>query len=572
MRHFLAGVEITPKNYDKIGLVLNYGDESEVLSVTTDTVTLSGEAFEMAYKHAFINKLAYEMMPYQMVTESTPPQTLDYALSLRGAVYRPDLGEGDFKLVKRGSNETFMKRANGLSFTSLAKQGVVFPTVNVPYIIVRDAQVMEGITLALTVFSMEQALAQAIKDTLDLVAEFISAIGLDVSDAIAAGLKLTEQLIYTAALIVAVIKLGQKLRELLFPKVRYLKACRIKDLIKIGIEQMSEAGINCGYTLSSTLLDSISNEYILPVPLVKNKKNFLDFLENELNQSFNYGYPTAQDSTPTLGSLITAVEDMNNARTTTVNKVVRIERRDYLFNQFAGLNPALVLQGDRSDQLQLNDNEMFRRAYYHYMVDSTDFHTMNEFDQTDCEDSTEPVIVNYPDLIDIDGLKDIPIPFALGSRKKKLNRIESIAYTAFQIIDSVASVFGGNTSLASNIENKIGALQIGQQIFEKTKLLYLVNGKQPANYLNFIGARAKYNKNYLIDFIDNNDYIVRELASCVIDSNDFVTLQQSNYAEIDGKTCELTRVEFFDQMSKADVTYKEPFDWASNLKRVQIDD
>jgi len=561
----MNGVEITPKNYDQIGLVLNYGNDTDVLEVSTDSITLVNEAVEMYLNHISPNGVgATEGIPYQLVTNSTPPQTLEYFISpVEPHLIKLDAGEIDCKIVKRWSNDSFFAQADPLTFTLMRSKGVIFPTIDVPYVIVKDNQVEQGVTLSLTVYAMEQALAQAIKDTSFLIAEFVSAIGVDVSDAVAAGMKLAFQIIYTIAIIIALIKIAQQVRELLLPKIRFLKACSKRDLIRKGVEHL-------GYTLQSSLLDGMANEYILPVPIIKEKESILDFIENDLNFAFNYGYPTGQDTTPTLGRLIREVMSTCNARTTIVNGVVRIERRDHIFDLHTGFQPALVLQGERSDAYQLNTNEIYKRAYTHYQTDPIDWHTMNEFERTDTEWSTEQMIINNPDLVMIQGYRDVPINFALGSRKSKLNWVENLLLELFASFDAVASVLGVELNMTQLITNRIGVLQIGTQFFQVSKTLYLIGGKQPTNYLNFIGALAIQNKYHNIDFIGNNAFEVRELSTSIIDSNDFVNLQNSNVAEIDGLTCELTRVEFYDEMSKAIVTYKKPSNWAHNLKHVMI--
>jgi hypothetical protein len=40
-------------------------------------------------------------------------------------------------------------------------------------------------------------------------------------------------------------------------------------------------------------------------------------------------------------------------------------------------------------------------------------------------------------------------------------------------------------------------------------------------------------------------------------------LLQNNYAWIDGKLCEILRLEWIDEKSDANITYKEPNDWAN---------
>ena len=234
-------------------------------------------------------------------------------------------------------------------------------------------------------------------------------------DIIAFALNVAAQTIYVAGLLVAVINLGTKLFELIFPKVRKFKGSYFSTLL-------TEACSFLGYQFQSTLL---SLPYTcLPVPLVKNRKSIWDYLPDQLsNDYFNKGYPSSSDTTPTLGQLIKALEDTFNARTKVVNGVVYFERRDYWQNITTNnMQPAMVLQSDRDDQYTFNMEEMWKRYYIHLQLDPMDFHTMDTiYDYHNAEYSCEPLNVVNSDLVNIKGLNDVNVPFALGARKTKLH-------------------------------------------------------------------------------------------------------------------------------------------------------
>ena len=132
-----------------------------------------------------------------------------------------------------------------------------------PYIIIPDNQMETGLVLGISIYSMAQTFAQSIKDTAYLVAEFIAAIGVG-AGIIAAGIKAAAQLAYTVALAIALASLIGRFKQLLFPNIRYLNGCSAKNLIEKGCNYL-------GFTLSSTLLNSLVKVVILPVPLRKDK-------------------------------------------------------------------------------------------------------------------------------------------------------------------------------------------------------------------------------------------------------------------------------------------------------------
>ena len=560
MRHYLNDIEIAPRNLLDIGVVSDFTDRPSELELNVDKLVLPREALSIIQGH-IQSQGVFEGIPYRV--EMSQGISLDYFVDLtEDAIFRSY--EIEVKIKRRNAKDSFFDRAAGTSFELMKKKGVQFQFIDVPYVIIRDNQAEVTLTLSISLYVMTKELISAIKDLAIAVAAFINAFtpntgvppSLDTGDIIALGLKAVAQLVYTAAILVALIKLAQQLFDILFPKLRYYKACKVKELLSKGCQYL-------GYSFQSTLLDGISGLTILPVPIVKEKRSIFEYLENDLNFSFTKGYPTAQDTTPTLSDLLTAMENQFNARTKVVNGVVQLERRDYWQNfSTAQILPALVIQDERQDEYTLNTSEVWKRYYIHYQVDYSDLHTLDFYDPTDAEYSTEPTNVINPDLVSIKGLNDVNIPFALGTRKEKLTFAEAYAKFLFASIDEITSLFGGGTNLTGSITNRIGVLKLSQQFYGTTKILYLIGQKQPANYTNFLAAKELWNKYHYINQIQLNDFQIRNDVRTTISTVDFVTLLDNNYAEIEGEVCEILRIEYMDERSRALISYKRPFDYA----------
>ncbi len=86
---------------------------------------------------------------------------------------------------------------------------------------------------------------------------------------------------------------------------------------------------------------------------------------------------------------------------------------------------------------------------------------------------------------------------------------------------------------------------------------------QQESYLETINANTIYNRYHAINQIQDNDYIIRENVRIRIQAQDFVSLLDNNYAEIDGVLCEILKMEWIDEKSFAQITYKQPNDWAN---------
>ena len=569
MRHFLNNIEVSPRNILEIGLNTDFSGNPEILSIDTDTIKLPREARQIILDH-IASQGVFEGIPYQIITESNV--VLDYYVDLTDQTIYSTY-EIDVKIKKRRGKDLFFENADGLSFELMATKGVVFDFIEIPYLIIPDNQAELGLSLAISLFVLTKEAVQAIKDLIKTVKDLVEAVTPNISlppvpplgEIIGLVIAVVAQLAYVVALIVAIVKLSQQMFELIFPKIRYYKGATIQELIKKGCEYL-------GFTLESTLLEANSNLTLMPVPLIKEKKSVLDFIQNDLNFSFTKGYPTSQDTVSSLGELIKAVEFWFNARVKVYQGKVQIERRDYWQLLTTNtLTPSLTDQENRTDEYQLNTSEAWKRTYIHYQVDYSDFHTLDFFDPTDAEYSTEALNVINQDLVTIKGLNDINIPFALGVRKNNLNWIELIAKGLFSFMDSVVNTFGGSSNLASTIQNRIGVTQIGSQFYGVTKVLWATNGKQPEDYVSYIRASAIYENYHKINEIQINGYKIFNEVTMRITSEDFVNLLDNNYAYINGELCEILSINYIDEQSKAIISYKVPYNYAQgNVETITI--
>jgi len=105
-------------------------------------------------------------------------------------------------------------------------------------------------------------------------------------------------------------------------------------------------------------------------------------------------------------------------------------------------------------------------------------------------------------------------------------------------------------------------MQISQQYFLVSKLMYTISGKQPANYADIMKASTIYNNYHTINQIQQNDFKIINDAPIAISPADFVNLLNNNYAEIDGLICEVLTIKYLDEESKAVISYKKPYDYA----------
>lgn len=580
MRHFLNGIEIAPKNLTEIGVVSTFTDNPDILSLSVDSVILPREGKDIIQAH-IENVGLFEGIPYMV--EMDDGVTIEYYVDLLdGVIVRQH--EVEVNLKKRRSKDNFFERAEGTSFDLLRKNGVQYTSHDVPYFVIKDNQFETALELAVMTYIIGDALysqglvvAEAIND-LSSASQPILGLGVGVPPVIVtsfnvpaiigASLNLILQLIYFGLLLILFIDLATQLILTIFPIKRKLKGTYVKEI-------MEKSCAYFGYTFVSELLDSQPFWAIVPVPLIKDRRSLWNILPDEIFPVFNNAVPSSSDTTPTLLTFIQGLETMFNARTIVRDGEVRIERRDWLQDQTVlQLEPALNLQSERDEEFTYNTDEAWRRYYIHYQTDFQDLHTADgeTYDRSDAELSTEATFpITNQDLVTIKGLSDVNIPFSLGSRKDKLNWLEKSAKAVLGSIDSITGVFGSGTNFEAQVDSRKDCMQISQQYFSTTKMIYGESGsvkpgeiiQTESDFNNIVSAKSLWDKYHYINAIQNNDFIIRENVRIRISSSNFVSLLGNNYALIDGKLCEILRLEWIDEKSFAQISYKEPSDWAN---------
>lgn len=573
MKHFLNDIEISPRNRTEIGIASDFTGNPEVLKLTTDNIILPREGNEIIRNHIQTQGL-FEGVPYRIELEGGV--VLNYYVDLLDSSTKFKNFECEVALKKRKGEDDFFDKASGATFEWFLAKGVNYNLESIPYVVVTPNQVEQAISLLISLYVMGKELVSAGQEVVAGVAEVIQAStpnlgvppSVDTGDIIVAVMKALARIAYFALILALIIDLASQLFMLLFPPIRYFSGCKFKELMTKSCQYL-------GFQFESSLLDSEPNWTILPVPLVKNRQSIFDYQPAFLNNAFNKGVPSSSDTTPTLQSFIEGMQTMFNGQIKVNNGVVRFERRDWWMNQTSNqLIPALSLQSERDDEFQYNTDEVWKRYYIHYQTDFSELHSCDGvlYDIHNCEFSTEPTSFINQDLVSIKGLQDVNIPFALGARKEKLNWLELIAKGLAKAIDAVTGFFGGGTNYEATIGDRKNILMISQQFFATTKVLWTINGRQPVSFKDKVGAIQLWNKYHYIQQIQENDWILKSDVRIQMTSNDFVTLQDNNFAIIDGLMCEILNCEWIDEKSFAKITYKQRNQYSTGkVYTLQID-
>lgn len=575
MRHLLNGIEISPRNRDSIGVISDFTGNPDVLSLNVDSVILPREANQYIKQWIQTNGL-FIGIPYTIEMDGNI--SLEYYIDLADSSAKPIVRQHEIevKLKRRNGTDDFWEKARGTSFDVMVKNGLIFDVKKVSYIVVRDDAGMMAFQISISIFLMTVQLIDAIKElaeaTIDLIANPISGAG-----------KFVVKLIYFVGLLTALIELMNQLFPIIFPRIKYMRGIYYTEIFKKCCSYL-------GFTAlpSETIFNLQPGWFTLPVPLDKSNVSFFDGTSDQIPDVFTRGHCSASDTTPTFGAWLDEVLKQFNAKLfiDSVNKTARIERRDWLDNQTQlQLDPALNIQPDRDEQYTYNTEDIWKRYYISYTLDYTDTHTVDGvmFGRHQAEYSTENnVSTPNQDLINIKGLNEVRINFAMGAPKEKLSYIEQLGAGFALLVDVVtnvvASIFGGSgTNYYQQIQDRVNTMKISNEYFGVTKSLYVkpsVSGGDRVNlyaskYDEIASATGLWNKFHYINFIANNDYLIHEEARVRLRQNQFVLLQSNNFIFTNNKWCEVLRIQWIDEKSDASITYKEPFDWADGKVLLQ---
>jgi len=222
MRHFINGVEITPRNIESIGFVSNWTDSTSMsdkdhrdLSLNVDTIILPNEG-KREVENWLASMGSFAGIPYQV--QMSNGTKIDYYIDLTEQPIYKDY-EVEVKIKRLKNQDNFYEKAQGSSFDWLSYSGKAsFNYIDVPYIIVPNNQAEMGITLSLSLFVMVQTLETAILKLAELSAELVADLVPDVGvgvgavvivkvvDLVKDAVKLALQIAYVALLIIAICK------------------------------------------------------------------------------------------------------------------------------------------------------------------------------------------------------------------------------------------------------------------------------------------------------------------------------------------------------------------------------
>lgn len=531
IQYYLNGTLANPLNSREINFVLNFRDRTSELEMDVQNLVFVREDYSLIKQHL---QTFGRGIGLPLDIQFTNGQTKRYFIDFQDTAFTEKDRSFQCPVKIRKGYDHFFKLAAGFTFTTTNPNNTFYinwqPSdfVDVDYVVIPREQLAYFISLSLATYSLTRELITATLEATKAINELINAstpvvpAGVDIGDIIWASLNVIARIIYLLAITIALIKLIKEILNIIFPKIRQFRGIKYKRLLEKGCEAL-------GFQFQSTLLDSLPNMTVLPAPLAPKTGTFFQTLLDLNTQAYTEGYPTSRDTIRTLDAAIAAIENMFYAETKVFDGVVQLERKSYFEQQPSNnIRLAYNLQQEMQNEHRFNSDELFKRKVLQYDIDMMDFNTLDDTAFKIAEyDTTSPVNPYGPELELWAGYDEVQFPFAPGTPKGSLTFLEKVAETLAGAVDAFT---GGN--LSNLISSRKNVLQISDQYFSKTKLLYMNGSRLNVNQNQFIGAGI-IAQSHVDSFVENNQKNLYDRMPVPMTEEEMFNLIQNNFLTLD---------------------------------------
>ena len=277
-------------------------------------------------------------------------------------------------------------------------------------------------------------------------------------------LKIIVQVGYIIFLLATIIKAVDNIIKLIIQPVKYHAGMTELRLMQVASDYL-------GYDFASTILeDDYPNAVIIPekwsIPenqdddLVRgfvNVPQMINKITNNTNHTNEQGYFNG-----TFGDVIRALKIKYNAKIVIEdgaaggNKVIRFERMDYI-KDISELYEIPAI--DNNGRYTLNSDEFKANYLIEYQLDSSNKACYIDYKDTVFQATTSANNFADKDLVLMKGLDTRTIPFAKGSRKDQLTRVEQqmepLLKVLIGIVKTVLNIWNNTISVIASVAQGI---------------------------------------------------------------------------------------------------------------------
>ena len=474
-------------------------------------------------------------------------------------------------IVKTDGADWLNDVADGFSFGYLREKNFIISSdyESIPYVLNYrpEAFIVGQLTIAIFLLSKEfaQGIRQIALETANLVAlipafNFAGPV-ISLGPILAQAIRLTAQIVYTGAVVFALIQSIKDMINQFFPPVRRYLGMKEKRMFETGLNYL-------GLEFKSTIFDDPIWKDATFLPS-KRKRGGL------FGNTDKVGNPNLQSAVYNFGDFIRVMISKYNGDFKITDGVFQFERRDYWDNLSSYILPDVETnQTTRMSELSYNTSEFVKNYFISFEYDIQDQNTLDDDDGRNYQIIANPIATNNEKLRIGKGLAQIRPPFALATKKTGLTDYEKVLLGVAKLTDKVVGFFGRSSNLAGQIRDRVGMMQLSSDSTTVDKFLFINNeelsNQQPTaemlwNSFHFIDSFAP-----VVDPITgqttHNQHIIRnaeKVPFCLEDWNKVIG--NNKFTNESGQTGEIISIDWNFQQGFANIQYKTKQLYTKNL-------
>ncbi len=564
-----------PREYFDFSVKVTYGD-NEQPNISFTELTLIGDA-RLYILDWIKNGLTggvgiFEGIPITLSVRSkgSSLEVFNGLLDLQdNLIIDDDNGQLTVNLKQDNALNNLEDLVSPLDYSFLYQNGDIKDSdfIDVDYVVVNPDPAVESALIFVTGYLLAKQLQDSIKELSDVIAEVASAIAGGITGSIAAAIlaaaKAVALAVYSAALLLILLHSGLDLIEIITQPQRTHKGTYLKTLLE-------KAFLKIGYKLN-TSISELNNIVYLP----SNKNTDIRNSKSIISQfgTIEAGIPFVSDFGHTVTEMLELVRLLFNARFFVDKDTIQVHSANSDFwVKRASYNKVPTIPSS----FRYNTNEMISSLLVSFNTDITDKFTIDNYKGTSYQVLTDAKVINEKKRKTIKNSSQINIPLALGSRKNELSGFDEVISSFAGVFDDLVKVFGGSSDIKSNIENKVGTLQVSNNNHTIPKLLWLESGRLPLDHREKFNAKILYDKYWNYTSLVNNDFNrqskIYEGVNIPFGFSDFTRMINNSYFYNEaGLLCESIGFTWSTLSDRAVISYKEPYVYTKNLKETFIE-
>ena len=490
-----------PIEWEEAVIRANYENNSIQPQLETEDFAFTLEAREFILEWIKSGRI-FEGMPFKLTLRNinskvfTFDSMIDFTLGYRDLI---EDGKIEVSLSDPAGLDNFFNQIGTITYGYLESIGKIGSSdySNLDYVVEKPFNLLEIMTTSIVIYLMVKEVQESIARIAEQVANIISKTATGpfgpVGSAIYSIAIAILNIVYTVAIVIAIIDLMNNLLSSFLTLKREHKVLNIKRALEVVCQHF-------GYNFITSVAE-FSNVAYLPSNQQVDTKDKLGFIK--LPKGTEKGIPNASDIGYNCSEMFDIAKKACDGKFAIIGNDIHLRPKSdpfWLKNSTFELPPVLI------EQKTTNIEDLESTKLIRFVTDLNDDYTIDNYTGTSIEIKTDLISIGNPRNNTLKGFFEVNLGCALATRKNELNAFERLLKSTASIVDDVTSVLGGRTSFASKIKTRVGVMKQSQNWNSIPKLVYMSGSTIPKDHRSLWSAPVIYNKYYQDESFVNGNF------------------------------------------------------------------